>query len=197
MRHGVTAMRRWSLPLLLAALLAAPGCVTIHPAPAPPVSSRATAPGRPQAPGRPSRRTARDSAAALPPPRTRTPRPRRPRTRAGACAQPRPPRRQGPQQHPRDPRHRAPAPPDGPASTGAAPPGHRPQAGQGSRSEIEDQGEGAAEGPGAAPARPARTRNGRRRHAGAVPRSTRRHQPRRRLAVPPDLPLTCGAPLAK
>ncbi|MFD6891751.1 hypothetical protein [Streptomyces sp. NPDC059957] len=37
-------MRRWSLPLLLTALLTTPGCVTIHPAPAPPVGIRATAP---------------------------------------------------------------------------------------------------------------------------------------------------------
>ncbi|MFI1453968.1 hypothetical protein [Streptomyces roseus] len=29
-------MRRWPLPLLLAALLTAPGCVTVHPAPTPP-----------------------------------------------------------------------------------------------------------------------------------------------------------------
>ncbi|WP_327267188.1 hypothetical protein OG444_40425 (plasmid) [Streptomyces sp. NBC_01232] len=32
-------MRRWSLPLLLVALLAAPGCVTVHPAPTRPAGA--------------------------------------------------------------------------------------------------------------------------------------------------------------
>ncbi|MEU3909360.1 hypothetical protein AB0F20_37125 [Streptomyces goshikiensis] len=34
-------MRRWPLPLLLAALLAAPGCVTVHPAPNQPATASA------------------------------------------------------------------------------------------------------------------------------------------------------------
>ncbi|WP_158071242.1 hypothetical protein [Streptomyces sp. CB00455] len=34
-------MRRWSLPLLLAALLAASGCVTVHPTSLPPAGARA------------------------------------------------------------------------------------------------------------------------------------------------------------
>ncbi|MET9468023.1 hypothetical protein ABZY44_25130 [Streptomyces sp. NPDC006544] len=36
-------MRRWTLPLLLAALLTAPGCVTIHPTPLPHPDTRAPA----------------------------------------------------------------------------------------------------------------------------------------------------------
>lgn len=36
-------MRRWSLPLLLAALLTAPGCVTVDPAPLSPPGTRAPA----------------------------------------------------------------------------------------------------------------------------------------------------------
>ncbi|MFI6150895.1 hypothetical protein [Streptomyces sp. NPDC051109] len=42
-------MRRWPLPLLLAALLAASGCVTVHPAPHPARQSLPRHPGGPQA----------------------------------------------------------------------------------------------------------------------------------------------------
>ncbi|MCC0097621.1 hypothetical protein K7B10_23115 [Streptomyces flavotricini] len=48
-------MRRWSLPLLLAALLTAPGCVTVHPAPARPAKVTAPADHKQPASPRPAR----------------------------------------------------------------------------------------------------------------------------------------------
>ncbi|MFJ3728689.1 hypothetical protein ACIPYQ_39820 [Streptomyces sp. NPDC090045] len=59
-------MRRWSLPLLLVALLAAPGCVTVHPAPARPAGASAvTVPEDHKHPVDP-RRARPDTEAALP-----------------------------------------------------------------------------------------------------------------------------------
>ncbi|MER5757830.1 hypothetical protein [Streptomyces sp. NPDC002082] len=63
-------MRRWSLPLLLAALLAAPGCVTVHPAPGPAVKASpatAAADHKHPAPTRPEQYAAEPAALPLSP----------------------------------------------------------------------------------------------------------------------------------
>ncbi|MGW7139337.1 hypothetical protein [Streptomyces xanthophaeus] len=61
-------MRRWSLPLLLAALLAAPGCVTIHPAPSPAAkASPAAAAADHKGLARPGQRAAEPAALPLSP----------------------------------------------------------------------------------------------------------------------------------
>lgn len=113
-------MRRWSLPLLLAVLLAAPGCVTVHPAPAPgpaTTASPGTATADHKQPGtsRPGQRAAEPAALPLSPlpgthpgPAQRAPGPAHEAPAAGTGQRsPTAPRRAR-QQHPRP--HRASTP---------------------------------------------------------------------------------------
>ncbi|MFJ2595096.1 hypothetical protein [Streptomyces erythrochromogenes] len=74
-------MRRWSLPLLLLALLTAPGCVTVHPSPVLPIkASPAVVPhdDKPPATARPEQpdRVPARPLSCLPEPATTPPSPR-------------------------------------------------------------------------------------------------------------------------
>lgn len=184
-------MRRWPLPLLLVALLAAPGCVTstrAHPARRG-LARRGS--GGPQAPRRLPALTTGHGGGAAPLPYARVcgrafdrRRPRgRPCSRAG------PSRTRGPRGIRRDSARPAGSRPQGRRPGTAAPDNAAPARRAPRRQTQAQEGEAADPYARTAPSG-TRPRSGSRGHDGAVPRRARRHQPCCGRALPPDLRVT-------